>query len=566
VKIEVSIRRFVLSALVFAAGSVSAATYYVSTAGSDSNPGTSAQPFRTITNAYSRATAGETIIVSPGVYTDYRTGWGLHLGKSGTASSPITLKSEVLGAAIIEGQNASDRNVGIYIDGSYNVVDGFEIRNGTKGGITIWANGNQILNCNIHNNGNPTSTSTQGKDGVYSSEGTSGNFYSGNYIHHNGRTGSNLDHGLYLCGENEAVINNVLFANATTGLQIAGYTTVRNLKVYNNVMAFNGSDGIILWQDLSGVDIKNNIFYRNGHWGIGSYAAHGSGVVVDHNLSFGNGSGHFNFTAGKSDYSYTLGLAIYTDPLFVNGTTNGFDAHLTAASPAVLAGLNLFSLFTTDQTGTGRQSSGPWDLGAYQYGSATVGGSMVSVTASLPTATIGTTNYGALTFARSGDTTQPLTVNYTLGGTAVKLIDYYRPVTADMPVAITIPPGAAAYTMNIAARTNSTGANPQYVTLTLAADPFYQVGATNTATITFVSNAPVSAPPITVGIRQDVNGMAVSWNSVGGKIYRVSYKDDLGDSWADLSGNITSGGDTTSWTDTGSGGVLQRFYRVYSTN
>jgi len=37
--------------LVLAAASAQATDYYVSTSGSDSNPGTSAQPFRTITYA-----------------------------------------------------------------------------------------------------------------------------------------------------------------------------------------------------------------------------------------------------------------------------------------------------------------------------------------------------------------------------------------------------------------------------------------------------------------------------------------------------------------------------------
>src|SRR5947208_5952989 len=157
---------------VLALARIHAADYYVSPQGSDSNPGTSAQPFRTITRAYSLASAGTTIIVMPGVYIDHSSGWGLHLGASGTASSPIVLKSQVRGGAIIDGQNASDRNEGIYIDGSYNIVDGFEIRGGPNGGISIWGNSNQILNNEIHHNGNPASTSYNGKDGVYSNEGT----------------------------------------------------------------------------------------------------------------------------------------------------------------------------------------------------------------------------------------------------------------------------------------------------------------------------------------------------------------------------------------------------------
>jgi len=345
----------------------SAGTLYVATQGNDGSPGTSAQPFRTITHAYNSAKPGDTILVKPGVYTDYSSGWGLHLGKSGTRSSPITLRSQARNGAVLDGRNAADRNVGIYIDGSYNIVDGFEIRNGTKGGITIWGNGNQILRCYIHHNGNPASTSTDGRDGIYSDEGTSGNAYIGNLVYHNGRSGSNLDHGLYLCGQNELVLNNVLLANSACGLQIAGYTTVSNLKVYNNVMAFNGTDGIILWQSLSGIDIRNNIFYKNGHYGIGSYDAHGSGVTIDKNLSFGNGYPSFNLTDGGSDFAHNLGSTIALDPHFVSGTASGFNAHLATGSPAIKAGVNLTSVFTTDKAGTARPQSGAWDLGAYVY-------------------------------------------------------------------------------------------------------------------------------------------------------------------------------------------------------
>jgi Big-like domain-containing protein/parallel beta helix pectate lyase-like protein len=379
-----------LSALFLALALVSAqgADYYVSTQGSDSNPGTSAQPFRTITRAYGLAGPGTTIIVLPGVYTDYQSGWGLHLGRSGTASSPITLRSQVRGGAIIDGQNASDRNVAIYLDGSYNIVDGFEIRGGPLGGITIWGNYNQILNNKIHHNGNPASTSPLGQDGIYSGENTRDTVYRGNTIHDNGRTGSNLDHALYLCGDNEVVINNVLIRNAAYGVHIAGYTTVSNMKVYNNVMAHNGKSGIILWMPVSGVDIKNNIIYQNGKFGIDSYDAHGSGVVIDRNLVFGNSLGNYGLARDGSDFTYTLGTTISSAPLFVNSTSAGFDAHLSAGSPAINAALNLSSVFTTDLDGALRPASGSWDLGAYKYGNADTTAPTISLTAPANNATV----------------------------------------------------------------------------------------------------------------------------------------------------------------------------------
>jgi len=369
-------------------GRVSATEYQVSTQGNDANPGTAAQPVRTIIRAYSLAVPGDTITVLPGVYTDYTSNWGLHLDKSGTATSPITLRSQIRGGAIIDGLNGADRNAGIYLDGSYHIIDGFEIRGGPHGGITIYGNFNQILNNEIHHNGNPASTSPYGQDGVYSDQSTRNNIYMANSIHDNGRTGSNLDHGLYLCGDNEMVINNVLIRNAAYGLHIAGYTTVSNMKVYNNVMAYNGKSGIILWMAVSGVDIKNNIIYQNGSFGFDSWDAHGSDVVFDRNLVFGNSLGDYNFINGGSDYTYTLGTTISSEPLFVDSSSTGLDVHLSAGSPAINVGLNLSTDFTTDLDGVPRPASGSWDLGVYQYGTTDTTPPDVSLTAPANGATI----------------------------------------------------------------------------------------------------------------------------------------------------------------------------------
>jgi hypothetical protein len=119
---------------------------------------------------------------------------------------------------------------------------------------------------------------------------------------------------------------------------------------------------------------------------------------------------------------------------------------------------------------------------------------ILTVTATDATAVIGTTDYAVLTFARTGATTAALTVNYTLGGTAVKWNDYCR-IQGDMPVTVTIPAGAASTTMTIMARANSTGANPATAIFTLSANSAYTLGAPSTATITLLATAPT--PPTT---------------------------------------------------------------------
>ena len=305
--------------LIGAGARAAANTLHVSTLGSDSNPGTVARPFRTITEAYSQAGPGTTILVEPGTYTDYQRRWGLRLDKSGTAASPIVLKSRVLGGAIIDGQNASDRNVAIYIDGSYNVVEGFEIKDGPIGGISIYGPGgknNQILNNEIDHNGNPCGASTDGRCGVYDSRVTSGNIYRGNYIHDNGRLSqaSRFDHGMYLCGtHDEVVINNLIARNCAYGIQIAAYKNITNLEIANNTIVSNlNGAGIMLWGDggaMNGIEITNNTIYGNAEPGIMTCSCTGSGVRIMNNLLFENSghglSGPWDMTVNGSTVSFT---------------------------------------------------------------------------------------------------------------------------------------------------------------------------------------------------------------------------------------------------------------------
>jgi len=190
----------------------------------------------------------------------------------------------------------------------------------------------------------------------------------------------------------------------------------------------------------------------------------------------------------------------------------------------------------------------------------------VSVAATVPTAILGTTSYGVFTFTRTGSTTAPLIVNYSLVGTAVKWNDYYRYGVGDMPVAITIPAGASAYTMSIVARDNQTHANPETVTVNLSADPAYQIGSSASATMTILSNAPAVQPAVTVSLTKTVAGMKLIWNSVAGKTYRIVYANTLNGTWGNLSSDIVATATSTSWTDATSSTVDRRFYRIQVMN
>lgn len=94
---------FALAALGLTACTPSGPVYYVSTTGSDSNPGTQAQPWRTIGASLPKLTPGDTLAVRGGTYVE-RVGNGTFLDvASGTSSSPIAVGSSAGENAVIQG-------------------------------------------------------------------------------------------------------------------------------------------------------------------------------------------------------------------------------------------------------------------------------------------------------------------------------------------------------------------------------------------------------------------------------------------------------------------------------
>ncbi|OGZ35575.1 MAG: hypothetical protein A2815_01800, partial [Candidatus Portnoybacteria bacterium RIFCSPHIGHO2_01_FULL_40_12b] len=82
-------------------------TYYVSPTGSDTNPGTQSQPFKTIQKAVNLMNPGDTTIVKGGTYNK---GFIVGIGegasaKSGTAAKPITVKAATGETVIITNEN-----------------------------------------------------------------------------------------------------------------------------------------------------------------------------------------------------------------------------------------------------------------------------------------------------------------------------------------------------------------------------------------------------------------------------------------------------------------------------
>ncbi|MGQ9570482.1 MAG: DUF1565 domain-containing protein [Thermodesulfovibrionales bacterium] len=144
--------------LFFLIREVSAATYYVSPDGNDSNSGSKSAPFRTIQKAANIVNPGDTVIVANGVYNhvqDYGEDgkFVLRIRRGGTSNAWVTFKAENTWGAKIDGQNSVDFCVLFDYPGSpgYIRFEGFDIYNccnsTTKSGDAIFVNARKQSNC-----------------------------------------------------------------------------------------------------------------------------------------------------------------------------------------------------------------------------------------------------------------------------------------------------------------------------------------------------------------------------------------------------------------------------------
>ena len=112
---------------------------------------------------------------------------------------------------------------------------------------------------------------------------------------------------------------------------------------------------------------------------------------------------------------------------------------------------------------------------------------VVSIAATRAAADTSGSNPGAFTVTRTGDDSEPLTVNYSVGGTAVDGLDYQG-----LSGTLTSPAGSTAVTVPVTPNASLSVASSSTVVLTLSpatGSSSYTLGATVTATIT-IQNIP----------------------------------------------------------------------------
>jgi Ca2+-binding RTX toxin-like protein len=147
----------------------------------------------------------------------------------------------------------------------------------------------------------------------------------------------------------------------------------------------------------------------------------------------------------------------------------------------------------------------------------------------------GTTNL-VYTFTRSGVTTNPLTVNYTIGGTATNGTDY-----ASIPTSVTFAANSATATVTVDPTADTTVESDETVALTLATGTGYTVGTTTAATGT-IANDDVTLPSITLA----VSPSSVTEDGTTNLVYTFTRS---GVTTNPLTVNYTIGGTATNGTD-----------------
>jgi hypothetical protein len=304
------------------------ATFYVATTGSDSNPGSITQPFKTIQHALNVATTpGDTVEVRAGTYNERLT-----FPASGSASGGyITLEAYPGEHVLLSGQNAKDDDIGYgenmvqIINKSYIKLIGFEIANDSgvgvgddAFGVRVQGSGSniQILNNNIHN---ITGSNSAGLAGagihVYGSSITTP--YSNVII--KGNTISN-------CTPGDAQTETLTVNGNVTGFQIIGNTIHNDNNIGIDMIGgeaatFGKPAGTLgLPVARNGICSQNTVYNIHANYGggfaAGIYVDGGKNITVSDNISYSNDMG---LEVGCENKGYVAsGITVEDNVLYSN--------------------------------------------------------------------------------------------------------------------------------------------------------------------------------------------------------------------------------------------------------
>ncbi|WP_178379959.1 right-handed parallel beta-helix repeat-containing protein [Cryptosporangium aurantiacum] len=364
--------------------------------------------YRTIQAAVDAASAGDTIEIAGGTYSEVVT-----IRTSGRPGAPLTLRARPGATVILDGRRTlpspsgsarglitldeqehvrlsgltvrNSRRHGIYAGfASHVVIENSEVSYAADGGILVGDGSDVVLTCNrVHHNnaaargGDIEAAANEGvtlynvsdfeiaynrvyandEEGIDVKNGTRGGS-----IHHNDVYRNNGPN-IYVDGASDVRIhaNRIFDARGPTkagiGLAVESGGTARNVDIYNNVIHGNPGGGVDFWiGSYADVRVFYNTIYRNGRAAIRALGGGVSDSVARDNIAYGNPLPRVP--------GFVLERNLTTDPRFVDLARG--DVRLRPGSAAIDAGSRRTAP-ATDFTGAARPAGSAPDLGAYEY-------------------------------------------------------------------------------------------------------------------------------------------------------------------------------------------------------
>ncbi len=271
-------------------------SFYVSTTGNDSNPGTQTAPWRTVQHAADTVRAGSTVNVRGGIYEEI-----VNIKASGNATDGyITFRSFPGETAVLDAEHfAPEGRSGILtvLNKSYIRIEGFEIRNYRTAehrlaplGISVMGAGSHIelLKNNVHHieqNFDGRDAPGRGGNGfgiaVYGTDAKtpiSELVIDGNEVHHL-KTGSSES--LVVNGNvtKFRITHNVVHDNNNIGIDIIGFE-----RTAPDPAVDQARDGVVSGNWVYNITSRGNPAYQNDESSDGIYVDGGTRILIEQNV------------------------------------------------------------------------------------------------------------------------------------------------------------------------------------------------------------------------------------------------------------------------------------------
>jgi subtilase family serine protease len=276
-------------------------------------------------------------------------------------------------------------------------------------------------------------------------------------------------------------------------LQYRNFGDHESLVVNHTVDADGNDHAGIRWYEIRDPQTSPFIYQQSTYAPDGDHRWMGS-AAMDRN---GNLALGFSVTGTATFPSIRYAGRLATDPLGVlaEGETtlvagSGSQTHSSGrwgdySLMAVDPGDDCSFWYTQEYYASTSTQGWHTHIGVFSYPSCdgTSGVPRVTITTTTATAPEGDTQSGLFTVSRTGDTTAPMTVFYSVGGTATPGIDY-----AALSDSVTIPAGASTAPISVTATDDGVYEGNETVLVTLGQGSGYSIGSPGSAVVTVVDD------------------------------------------------------------------------------